>query len=431
MKKIILWSLVSLVIAGIAVNAFLWLRKPQIITLTDGTKLTLVGVTYGKHHVAPKIKAANGRARSVAGARIDSTNNTVVVWIEAQTKPNQYPNYQLLVYDKANTACVSAYSRTQSQNVNGSMIQGFLLDAYPRWDSKMILRVMSYGNGGQRVAKEQFVVSNPARASFPKWTAEPLPDTQSDGDLDVTLTRLNYGARGFNNGGGATKNDPMTKAVLAAFRAEQKGVTATNWQPIRIETSDAAGNHAALNSWSNSRENGESVMTYQWGLWPDESPWKLSVEFSKQSGFSDDEAWTVQNVPVNPGNQQDIWNNGNQNSRTKPAFAETTLNGIHLKIFPAVQFTNQFGGNGDKPGGFRVQSDQPLDGWQMTLAKATGDSGRDLPNYNGGSSGGTGHQFQIQDMRNSKTMNVTLALVKSRFVEFTAKPEKATAAATP
>ena len=134
------------------------------------------------------------------------------------------------------------------------MIQGFMLDAYPRWDSKMILRAMSWGGNGQRVAKEQFVVSNPAHASFAKWTAEPLPDTQSDGDLDVTLTRLNYGARGFNNGGGATKNDPMTKAVLAAFRAEQKGVTATNWQPIRIETSDAAGNHAALNSWSNSRE---------------------------------------------------------------------------------------------------------------------------------------------------------------------------------
>jgi hypothetical protein len=431
MKKIIIWSLVSVMIAGIAVDAFLWLRKPQIITLNDGTKLTLLGVTYGKHHVAPKIKAANGRARSVAGARIDSTNNTVVVWIEAQTKPNQYPNYQLLVYDKANTACVSAYARTQSQNVNGSMIQGFMLDAYPRWDSKMILRVMSYASGGRHTAKEFFVVSNPARASFPKWTAEPLPDTQSDGDLDVTLTRLNYGPRGFNNGSGATKNDPMTKWVEAAFRAEQKGVTATNWQPIRIETSDAAGNHAALNSWSNPRQNGESVMTYQWGLWPDESPWKLSVEFSKQSGFSDDEVWTVQNLPVSPGNQMEMWNNGIGNRRTPPAFAETILNGIHLKIFPAIQFTNQLGGNGDKPGGFRVQADQPLDRMQLKLVKATGDSGRDLPSYSGSSWGGSDRQFQMQNMRNSKTMTVTLALVKSRFVEFTVKPEKATAATTP
>ena len=61
MKKIILWSIVSLVIVGIAVDAFLWLHKPQIIKLNDGTKLTLLGVTYGRHHVAPKIKIAGGR----------------------------------------------------------------------------------------------------------------------------------------------------------------------------------------------------------------------------------------------------------------------------------------------------------------------------------------------------------------------------------
>ena len=109
--------------------------------MNDGTKLTLVGVTYGKHHVAPKVKMAGGRART-GGTRVDSANNTVVVWIEAEHKANQYPNYQLMVYDTANTACVSAWSRTQSQIKNGVEMQGFMLNAYPRWDSKMILRVI-------------------------------------------------------------------------------------------------------------------------------------------------------------------------------------------------------------------------------------------------------------------------------------------------
>jgi len=67
MKKIILWSIVSLVIAGIAVDAFLWLRKPQMIKLSDGTKLTLMGVTYGKHHVPPKVKSPD--EAPVAAAR--------------------------------------------------------------------------------------------------------------------------------------------------------------------------------------------------------------------------------------------------------------------------------------------------------------------------------------------------------------------------
>ena len=247
MKKIILWSVISVLIIGIAVAAFLWLRKPQIITLSDGVKLTFVGVTYGKHHVAPKIKVAGGRARD-GGAPIDSTNDTVVVWIEAEHKPNQYPNYQLMVYDKANTACVSSWARTQSQIKNGVEIQGFMLDAFPRRDSKIYLHIMSYGQRGQQTAKGQFVVSNPARGSFDKWTPEPLPDTQSDGDLDVTLTRLMYGIiPSFNGANDKMKNDPMNKSVLAAFSTEQKGVVVTNWQPVEIETSDATGNHVRNN----------------------------------------------------------------------------------------------------------------------------------------------------------------------------------------
>lgn len=418
--KIVLLSVVSVLIAGIAVGAFLWLSKPQVITLSDGTKLTLIGVTHGKHHVAPKIKIAGGRARGGA-ARIDSTNDTVVVWIEAEHKPNQYPNYQLMVYDKANTACVSTYSRTQSQIKTGVEIQGFMLGAYPRWDRKTVLRVMSYGQRGQQVSKEQFIVSNPARGSFAKWTPEPLPDTQTDGDLDVTLTRLIYGAS-FNRGNGVSQKDPMSKAVLAVFRTEQKGVVMTNWQPVRITTSDASGNSIENNSWSNGRDDsGDATITYQWGLWPDETPWKLRVEMSRTSGFNDDEVWTVQNVPVNPGRQQDMWNYGGRN-RTNAPFAETTLNGIHLKIFPAIRFTNAMRGNSTE-GGFWVQADPAPDGVRMTLVKVTNEQGQNIQNWNPSSSG-SGYGFQLQNLRNAKFLNITLALHKSRFVEFTAKPAK-------
>jgi hypothetical protein len=430
MKKIIIWSLVSLMIAGIAVDAYLWFNKPQVITLPGGDKLTLIGVTYGKHHVAPKIKIG-GKLTRGNGAQIDSPDDTIVVWVEAEHKVNQYPNYQLMIYDKANTACVGTYTSTQSQINNKINIMGYMFNAYPRWDSSMIVRVLSNGNGGQRVAKQPFVIANPKRASVPQWPPEPVPDKQTDGDLAVTLTKLEYGTHQVFSGQYPVRNDAANKSVLAVFHAEQNGVAATNWQPIQIETSDATGNHAQNYGSSTSRDqNGDATMTYKWGLWPDQ-PWKLRVEMSQTAGFSDDEVWSVTNLPVNPGSQQDMYNyNNGSTRRAPPAFAETTLNGIHLKIYPAIQFTNVNYGNGEKPGGFRVQSDQPLDGMQMTLVKATSDSGRDLPNYNGGSSGGTDRQFQIQNMRNTQTMNVTLALVKSRFVVFTVKPTKSTSAAT-
>jgi hypothetical protein len=221
------------------------------------------------------------------------------------------------------------------------------------------------------------------------------------------------------------ENDPINKAVLAAFRTEQKGIVVTNWQPFRIETSDATGNRIFNNSWSNTREGDEAVMTYQWGLWPDESAWKLRVEMSRTSGFNDDELWTVENIPVNSGRQQDLWGYNNRRGNTNAAFAETTLNGIHLKLFPATQFTDENYGNGQKRGGLRVQIDPEPEGVQMrmTLAKVTDEQGRDLQSW-GANGGGGNYVFQLQDVRDAKTLNITLALHKSRFVEFTAKPAK-------
>lgn len=430
MKKIVLWSVISILIIGILAASTWWLRRPQIITLSDGMKLTLVGVTYGKHHVAPKIKIAGGRARDGV-ARIDSTNDTVVVWIEAEHKPNQYPNYQLMVYDKANTACVSTWTRTQSQIKNGVEIQGFMLGAYPRRDSKIYLHIMSYGQRGEQLAKGQFVVSNPARGKiFSNWTPDPLPNTQSDGDLDVTLNKLVANAPSPYTRNGISKNDPAGKVVQIDFDAQQKGQSVTNWRPVQVETTDATGNYIKgyINDY---HQNGEtSGYFYQPGLWPDEPAWKVRVEFSRTAGFSDDELWSVTNIPVRPGSQQDAqisW--GNQGSdRAKPAFAETTLNGIHVKLFPAIQYTSPNYGNGGGNGKvvsvtFKTDPDPESSGLRLTPLSVTDDQGHPL-NHQGASWGGGNFQYEFPEPRNIESVNVTIALHKSRFVEFTIKPAK-------
>ena len=423
--KIIVWSVVGILVIGIAVVAIVWLSRSQAIIQKDGTKMTLMGVSYGKHHVAPKIKSS-ARARS-GGGRIDTTNDTLVVWVLSEKKGNRTgPNDQLMVYDPANTACVSSWARDYTQIKNSTTLEGFLLDAYPRRDRKIVLRIAAYNNNGNgyQSAKGQFAIANPTRGPFPKWTPDPLPDTQSDGDLNVTLTRLIYGMAGFQRYGGADKNDPMNKAVLAAFRTEQNGMLMTNWQPYRIAMSDATGNHIQNNSWSNRRDKDEAVMVYQWGLWPDEPAWKLDVEMTRTSGFKDDETWTVQNLPVKPGTQQDLYNY-TRNSRTNSAFAETTLNGVHLMIYPAVQFTDQNLGNGQKMGGIRLQVDPEPDTLQMRMGigSLTDEQGHNLQSW-GPNGGGGSESIQIQDLRNAKMLNVTIAIHKSRFVEFTVKPVK-------
>lgn len=438
MKKII-WGSVALVLLLAAVDAAIfWLQRPQVILLKDGTKLTLVGVEYGKHHVFKGVKTTGSHLHGRTS--FDTTNDTLVVWIKSETPhghdSNQYqwPNYQLMVYDSADTSCVGAGQSSGQQIKNGVYVQGFTLDAFPRREGKMILRVASWGNyGGMRLAKGQFVISNPGSRSFPKWQPESMPDTQSDGDLDVALTRCAAGVPSNMYGpAGADSKDPMQKGVSVAFQTEQYGKTATNWQAVSIETSDATGNQVGMRSWSTSRDNdGDPTMTYQWGLWSEESAWKLRVEMSRTSGFTNSEMWTVTNVPVGKGTWNDLWNfrtrrgfYDSKDDNSKPAFAETTINGVHLKLYPAIQITDQNFGMGQKQGGFHISVDPEIpEGYRMSLAEATDEKGRKLQSW--GPNGGNGNQvFQLQNIGNAKFLNLTIALHKSRFVEFTVKPTK-------
>ncbi len=410
----------AIVMAGLAMAGAGWLCRPQVVMLNEGTKLTLLRVEYGRHHVMPKVKTT-GPGMGGGAMTFDTTNNTLVAWILSEHKKNQWPNYEVLACDRAETACVASYAGGSSRQIKDGMeIMGIQLNAFPRRERKLELRFMSWGQGGQQLAKGGFVVSNPARESFPRWAAEPLPDTQSDGDLAVTLTHLVSGVRGFNGGGPGKVPD---KAVRASFSMMQNGAAATNWQPVQIETSDATGNHTVNNSWSSAQENDEAVMIYQWGLWPDEPAWKLRVEMSRTSGFTTNETWTVSDIPVEAGSEQDLWNyNGRRNRKEVTSFAETTLNGIHLKILPVLAWADR-NRDGHKMGGFRVLADPAPDQFRLTL-DITNDRGRRVQTMGSSLNNGC-YGYRLGDLGNTKTLNVTLALHKSRFVEFTVKPQTA------
>jgi len=224
-------------------------------------------------------------------------------------------------------------------------------------------------------------------------------------------------------------DDAANKGVQAVFHVERNGKPVSNWQPVSVETTDATGNHVNGGINQNNWQDNNDTVVYQYGLWPDEPAWKVRAEFSQQSDFAANELWTVQNIPLQPGRQQDFWNFGNNNRRnTNSVFAEKDLNGVHLKIFPATQLTDQNYGNGQMGGGLHIQATPSLPaGMRLTLVKLTDDQGLDIQNYNSGSSGnGTSitYGYQLQNIAGVTNINLILALHKSRFVEFTAKPAK-------
>jgi hypothetical protein len=454
MKKIILWSVIGIFIAGIAVAGFWWLRRPQVMVLENGDTLKLLGVDYGKHHAAP---AGGGRM-------FTTTNDELVVWIRKDHKPgenvNRLPYY---VYDESGVACVPASIVPGGAvgNLRQAVeIQGIRFDVFPRRQGKFYMARQDElpDEGEATELDKKLVISNPARGPFPQWAAEPLPDTKEDGDLSVTLTKLVSGVPiPFHAG---DPDNLMNTGVQAVFRLEHNGKAVTNWQMVAVETSDATGNRLAVassgqNAWrngfaNNNWQDGDYTVLYQWGLWPDEPAWKVRVEFSQQSEFADDELWTVQNIPFQPGPKQEFWNFGAAHppAPTGSAFAEADLNGYHVKIFPAKQFTdigqnqNPQGGQSIQQliarsrdaikGGLIIQTEPQLpDGTRLTLVKLTDNQTKDIQHLNYHDSAGYGnttlYTYGLTDISGLTNLNLTLALHKSRFVEFTAKPEKAAA----
>jgi hypothetical protein len=489
--KILLWSVFLILIIGLAACAYWWMSRPQVITFSDDAKVTLLAVQYGKHHAPPTAKAAakppaGAAARRGGASSFTTPTDTLVLWVRQQydASGNQSHSFQYYVYDKAGTACVQTYGRNYSGgNQRGNDIVAVQLDAFPRRQGKFVVRVQEQGNGGQEMADEKFVISNPAAGkSYAKWTPEPLPSTKEDADVSVTLTKLVAGANMPYQRDSDNPDDAVNKGVQVAFHVERAGKHVTNWQPASVETTDATGNRTAINYGPGGNQaqwhGDEATFTYQYGLWPDEPAWKLRMELTQNSGFSSDEEWTAQNIPVVLGSQQSfnglagvrgavvvrggvvVRNNppggGNPPDAPTPC-AEADLNGHHIKVFPAVQFTNMpanMPANFAQPQqtGLMIQIQpavmnymaRPMnvvgvngtqtadDGLRLTLAKVTDGQGGEITSYNSGSSstgmGGANSsstfRYTLRDTAGVTNINATIAIHKNRFFEFTVKPEK-------
>jgi|GEM_PF-670959 len=486
--KLILLTAVLVLIIGLAAVGYWWMSRPQVITFSDDAKVTLLKVEYGKRHAPPPAtktagKPATGTAGAVArraGASSFTTpTDTLVLWVrqEYDASNNQYHNFQYYVYDAAETACAQTFGVNYAGNRGGNEVVGIRLDAFPHRQGKLHVRVQEQGNSGQELSEQKFVISNPASGkSFAAWTAEPLPSTKEDGDLAVTLTKLVSGADMPYQRNQDNPDDAMNKGVQVAFHVERAGKRVTSWQPVSVETTDATGNRTVINYGPNGNQvqwNGdEGTFTYQYGLWPDEPAWKVRMEMTQTSDFSSDEQWTAQNIPVVLGSQQSfnslagmrgaavvrggavVRNNppagGNPPVAPTP-FAEADLSGHHIKVFPAVEFTNM-PANYPQQGGFVVQiqpalmnngmrpinavgvnaTQPPDDGLRLTLAKTTDGQGSEITSMgNGWSTSGMGgdnststYRFTFRELAGVTNINATIALHKNRFVEFTAKPSK-------
>jgi len=417
-KKILLWSGALLAILGLAYGVYRWMQ-PQSIVLEDGTRITLLGVTYGEKHVSPIPWVM---PKTVRSAHVTTSNDTLYAWFYVQSKTRNTPYFEVFAYDQEKSACVASQGRNYGNGRAANAVIGFNFAAFPRHGSKIIFRLMQWGRNGQEDIPGQFAISNPDRERVSSsWPIQSLPDKQSDGDLDVTLDRVGYDDNAFfyGNNSEAGKSDLRNRGVVTQFRIEQNGEVATNWQAVQVETSDASGNHVKNNNSSIQRENGEPVFVYQWGLWPDEPAWKLHMEFSRTSGFDPGEVWSVNEIPIEKGNVNTRW----QRDPKAASVAEATFGNSVVKLMSVKKFpANQVQGWGLDSELVLVAAPD-LDGYRITILKLTDEQGHEIPSFNYGQSAGQYH-YGLRGLGDAKTVNAVIAIHRSRFFDFTIKPPK-------
>jgi hypothetical protein len=166
---------------------------------------------------------------------------------------------------------------------------------------------------------------------------------------------------------------------------------------------------------------------FQPGLWPD-TPWKVRLEFIQRFNFSDEEMVTFTNLPVKIGTKQDwddewsAWDIG----KTNFPFTITpgAVNGVHLMLLPPLLTPNE-NSPGQKYVSVIIGADPDFKpkGMNLTVVEATDDQGHDLWHPFGCAWAGH-YNLEFPNVREIKSLNLKLALHKSRFVGFTIKPDR-------
>ncbi len=436
------WSiLITLALLAIAITGFLLLKTgqpamvPQTVTLPNGTRFEFVEVTYGTNHVvgspvARMIKQLPPflqRILGPLGARLGPTQSrttskpALLLWYNCIPAAGNATYPATFMTD--GTGFTSGNEATLFMFA-GPTLYALEFQSFPRRSKMLQLQVLPEGNAipSPGITRSMTLVvtniPNPAFATFPQWSPEPLPSTKMAGDLEVTLSRFATGfgfrsASEYEDGKQITRfsrretNGVNHSIFEVAFT--QKGKMNAPWSVTQEMLSDATGNEVANSSMSGS---GPGFYNVSPSLWPEESAWKLKLILKRNADFAINEQFTLTDIPVGTINQTNILA-----ISTNFHGATITLNYFILR--PALTNPNSWSTKDLSQLGLSKKG-MPA-GYHLDLIEARAGTNRlEVPGYG---SSDTGHDYSFKNIpAGTKTIDLRFALHPSRSVEFLVKP---------
>ncbi len=339
-----IWLALAVAVVVVAIGGAWWSAAhqppPQIITLPTGEQYRFAGATYGTKNIAPTVAAHIFNllplqfeiiARKYLKARVGNyppiqkfDSPQLFAWFERLgTNSSPAPTLTVLGAFVANESDVEGGVQSLAVFIPGSQWSCFIFPVAPKRDR--VGRCVLYAPAPSTkpiIGRVSF--PNPLYGRFPQWQPESLPARKHVGDLDIRLETFVAGHSVTLSGNPNPRGDSLRHQLMLGapattgensrtwfhFALRSGELTNAPWILHSSELSDATGN--VLNSlatetlydlrgrpqtqhpdgWTDYMESLPGV------LWPEESAWRLKLEFKRFREFDQRDLVTFKNVPV-------------------------------------------------------------------------------------------------------------------------------------
>jgi hypothetical protein len=238
--------------------------------------------------------------------------------------------------------------------------------------------------------------------------------TVKEGDLAFSMTEFTVGQR-------IPERFQQVRGWIApwastAFEVRRAGELDLRWRIESITVTDATGNTFSPPPHTFAFTNTGSVLQFGFpgAFWKSEATWKVIPEFSRIGGFTSNELHQV-TLPfpaVNLTNRLPMQVMFGTSTVAAELIRTRTAS---LKI-PVFRMWNA---------DLRLTIGNPPAGTRLVLAEIVDDQGRRCDQHRIQVGSGGYYHYQLDVPRDAQTLHLALALSRSQFVGFTARPDRA------
>lgn len=395
---------------------------PQSFTLKDGSQITIVGVTHGTNHFwsertvfehLKKFLPRSLRGNLSPELKFDSERPQLVLWTHwtGMMAASRLP--QVAIEDEQGIWSSLNYLSEHSSSKGGlTKVSGIRLRTFPRHGTNFVLHFFENSSNSQKKELAAIRMKTPQPLAVAAWKAEALPATKTDDDLSVTLNRVVANVDQNDSEKPVLSTEPWRARTLLELSVTHQGAPGTNWTVSQVACSDMGGNQDENTSMSTFTQNNMRSVTINSILWPGQSPWKLRIELSRNAAFAADEILELKSIPVilpTPGQRY--------------VRQEGRLQGFHVEVYDADYYLQNPPDGPSRGYELRFKTTPPLKDRRFTAVHVENERGQSYRTSGWSSSGNGEYSLSVVGTNAAKTLSATLAIHKSRYVDFIVKPD--------